>query len=269
MFFVYFEKESPLMPHIMEHTFTKILVTLNPDHVHAGTIQTGIYYGKHFDAPVIVAGTKENLTQYNSVIKENESSSGVNLVIHEIKDDNHKTIAEAVNKTGADLVIAPANKNTQKIVNDIDFPVLSITENFNNRPIRKIVMPLHDEPTTRQKIPYACGVAKNFGAEIYTIVVSSANEEEQSLLKSYAYQAEKYMSQHNVSHNYEITIGKKVEEETIEYAKKIDADLIIIMNDRDGGGFFGLALSDKMIRTSPIPLMIVEPKETNVSYARL
>jgi nucleotide-binding universal stress UspA family protein len=47
---------------------------------------------------------------------------------------------------------------------------------------------------------------------------------------------------------------------TIQYAQDKNADMVVIMNDRDGG-FFSSSLSEKIIRNSPIPVITVEPRD--------
>jgi len=54
---------------------------------------------------------------------------------------------------------------------------------------------------------------------------------------------------------------------TIKIAKDSNADLIIIMNDRDGGGWFGKSDSEQIMAGSGVPVLVVEPKDTTISHA--
>ncbi len=253
----------------MVTNFTKIAVGLRSDHMHSGTLDAAANLSKVFQCSLHLICFDDNCSVYEQMIAEKAKSGSVHFEIERRSNESVKEIVKAAKELEAELLIVPSDKKTQSIVNDMEIPVLSVKDDFNPRPIKKIVMPLHDKPDTRQKIPMGAEIAKHFNAEIFFVVVTGKGNEEQNRLNSYAEQAVEWCEKKFVKAQYEMVVGSKVDEETIKYATKIEADLIIIMNDRDIS-FFSMQLSEKIIRNSPIPVLTVEPKDIGArTMARL
>ena len=246
--------------------FTKIAVCLNPNDSTSSVLDASANIAKVFGAEIVALGTAEDLQKHKPTLEKHYNVKSSTIAMDKYNDDE---IIKIVKENGFDLLVEKADKTSQKVVNALEFPVLTLNTEFSNNEIKDIVMPLHDDEGTRQKIPVATQIAKRFGATIHIIGVSSSNKEELAKIRSYVNQAEKLIEKENVKSSSYMAIDKKVNEETIEYATKINAEMIIIMNDRDGGGFFGKSLSEKMILASNIPVMIVEPKTTTVSWSGL
>lgn len=251
----------------MSKNFNHIAVQIRGDEVHSGTLDAALNISGVFESPITVISTNTALQRYAELIDLKKKSARHGFEIIQINGDDPKTLVDEANKIGADLLIVNANSNPQKIANLYDHPVLSITENFNPRPIKKIVMPLHDDTGTRQKIPVGADIASHFRATVYFLVVSSHNKEELTTVTAYAHQGVKYMNERKIEADFDSAIDQKVDVATVEYAIKSDADMIIIMNDR--GTLFHASISEKMLKNCPIPIMVVEPKDTTVSFARL
>lgn len=253
----------------MRTNFEKIAVGLRSDKLHPGTLDAAVNLSKVFNCTLHLICFDSNCGVYEQMIEEKSKQANVPFEIVRRTNESVKEIVNATKEIGADLLIVPADKNTQSILNELEIPVLSVTDEFNPRPIRHIVMPIHDKPETRQKIPMGTEMAKYFKAVIDIIVISSKDAEEQKRLKSYATQAQSYIVENGVDCTYHFHEGGKVDEETMRYAEEKNADLIIIMNDRDAG-FFSTSFSEKIIRASKVPVLTVEPKDTGAkSVARL
>ncbi|MBI1222662.1 MAG: hypothetical protein GC180_08675 [Bacteroidetes bacterium] len=244
----------------MKTDFTKIAIGVRSDDLHPGTLDAAINLSKVFSCTLHLICFDDNCGVYEQLIEEKSKAGNVHFEIVRRSNQSVKTIIQTTLELEADLLIVPADKNSQTIVNALDIPVLTVKDDFDPRPVRRIVMPIHDKPETRQKVPVAMQLAKHFGAVIDIIAVSSKSEEEQKRVKSYAYSAEKYMTEKGVECSYEFRIGTKVDVVTMEYAEEKHADLIVIMNDRDAG-FFSTSFSEKIIRNSAVPVITVEPRE--------
>jgi len=253
----------------MNNLFTKILVCIYGNSNDAALIEGALNFCRAFNCQIIVGTTEEGNRTSGEVVNRDLAAAGAKAERITLANTHFKTVAKTVEDMGIDLVVVSADKHTQSLVNSLQVPVLSILKSFKKQLIKNILMPLHDDPGTRQKIPIAAEVARVFGASINILVVTSNNKEEISKLKTYAYQAEKHFNERRVKCTYRLESGKKVEKETVEVADSANADLIIIMNDRDGGGWFSKPLSEQIMMNSNVPVLVVEPKDTTISYAQL
>lgn len=250
----------------MNTSFTKIIACLNPLHASSSVLDASFNIAAVFGAEVGILGTEEMMQAHSSEIASKEQNTTVKFKKIILANYDDHLIAKEANLWGADLIVKNADKYSQKLVNVVEFPVLTILEKFQDRPIKHIVTPLHDDPGTRQKIPIATALAKRFGATVHLIGVTSESKEEQALIRAYIHQVERFMTEQGVECDSYMKIGKKVDEETVDYAQKLNAEMIIIMNDREGG-WFSKSLSEKILMSSTIPVMIVEPKSTTVSWS--
>ncbi len=244
----------------MKTDFTKIAIGVRSDGLHPGTLDAALNLSKVFGCTLHLICFDDNCAVYEALIEEKATHGNVKFEIIRKSNESAKAIIQTVRELGADLLIVPADKNSQTIVNALDIPVLTVKDDFSSKPVKHIVMPIHDKPETRQKVPIAVELAKHFGAVVDIIAVSGKSDEEQRRVKSYAHQADKFMTEKGVKCSYHFELGGKVDQITIDYAKEKNADIIVIMNDRDSG-FFSSSLSEKIIRNSSIPVIVVEPRE--------
>lgn len=248
--------------------FTKIIACLNPQQMSPAVLDAAFNIASVFGSEVAVMGTQETINKHESLINQKTSKSAIKVHKIPLNSYNEQLITKQANLWGSDLIVKNADKYSQKVINAVEHPVLTILDKFEDKPIKNIVIPLHDDPGTRQKIPVATSIAKHFGATVHIIGVTSSDKEEQIKIKAYIHQAEKFLAENNVNSSSYLAVGKKVDVETVDYAQKINAEMVIIMNERDAG-WFTKPLSEKIILNSKVPVMVVEPKSTTVSWAQL
>lgn len=254
----------------MSKIITKILACIYGSDNDDAVLEGSINFARAFNAQLVVGTTEEGRRNSAEVINNRLGGETMNVEKATIANENYKTAAKLANDLECDLVVVSHSKQTQSLVNALEVPVLSILKGFKKGPIKEIVMPIHDNTGTRQKIPVATEIAKVFDANIHIAVVASHSQEEITRLKTYAYQAEKYINEKgNGKCTYQVETDKKVVPETIRIAQDTNSDLIIIMNDRDGGGWFSKPQSELIMESSDVPVLVVEPKDTTISYAQL
>ena len=253
----------------MRTDFTRIGIGLRSDGLHPGTLDAALNLSKVFQCSLHLICFDDNCNVYEELINQKAQEGNVKFEIVRKSNESVKQIVNTANELEIDLLIVPADKKSQEIVNALDIPVLSVKDDFSSKPIKHIVMPIHDKPETRQKVPVAREIASHFGAVIDIIAISGKSDEEQRRVKSYAHQAHQFIEKNGVECSYHFHQGGKVDEITISYAEEVNADLIVIMNDRDSG-FFSSSLSEKIIRNSSLPVITVEPRDLsakgNVGY---
>jgi nucleotide-binding universal stress UspA family protein len=100
-------------------------------------------------------------------------------------------------------------------------------------------------------------------------VITGHAEEEKNRLHMYGLQAQKFLEAGKVKTKFETMEGKSSYKLVTEYAKKVKADLIVIMTEQESESLFMGPTAQQMIHHSPYPVMSVKPHEVNISYAQL
>lgn len=188
----------------------------------------------------------------------------------------YKEVANMAKYHDAYLVLAGAHgvsgfesfwigSNANKIVANCECPVITIRDSFNvKKGLRKVVLPIDNSPSTRQKVPFAMEFAKCFCSEIHVLQLFSSNLKAiQAQVTSYSNQVVKYLQENDVKCVVETVKAENNTTATIKYAEEIGADLIIIMTEQESSGNFILGpYAQQMVNNSPVPVMSVHPKET-------
>ncbi|MFO8236027.1 MAG: universal stress protein [Bacteroidales bacterium] len=157
--------------------------------------------------------------------------------------------------------------NTFKIITATKKPVFTIRETKPPEDIRKIVLPLDNTYDTRQKIVFTTQIAKFFNAKIHIVkVCSNLTNEIEKKLNSYSKQTEEYLDRHEILHTSETLSGDNITDLTLDYASKMEADLISIMTEQSLG-LTGLIIggnAQDMLNKSPFPVLSITPKELSI-----
>jgi nucleotide-binding universal stress UspA family protein len=148
--------------------------------------------------------------------------------------------------------------NAYRVVSSADCPVLSMRGSNDVIGITKIVLPIDLSATTRQKVPFTLDLARHFNAEVH-VVATCIDETDEFVMKltSYSAQVARFLTDKGVKVVTEFLKGDNVTTMTIEYAKKVDADLIAIMTEQETSmlnAFLG-AYAQQMVNHSPIPVL--------------
>ena len=153
--------------------------------------------------------------------------------------------------------------NANKIIANVDCPVITIRDSFKiKKGIRRVVVPIDNSPSTRQKIPFAMEFAKCFCSEIHVLELqSSSSKVVRSQVNSYTKQVVKYLTENEVKHKVQSVDVDNITTSTIKYAEEVGADLIIIMTEQEDSFSFSLGrYAQQMVNHSSIPVMSVHPK---------
>ncbi len=188
----------------------------------------------------------------------------------------YKEIVNLAKYTEADLIVSGTHgvsgyekhwigSNAYKIVAASECPVITVRNNFNVRTtIKKIILPIDDSVETRHKVPFAFEIAKAFGAEVHILsLFYSENKDTVKKVISYSKQVAELLDNNNIKNISDSIKGDKDPFKTIEYAEKVDADLIVIMTEQDSSplSFILGRFAQETVNHSPIPVLTVQPKE--------
>ncbi len=155
--------------------------------------------------------------------------------------------------------------NAYRIVTYAPCPVITVRQNFNIKDsIYKIVLPIDSTLETRQKVPFTAQVAKAFDAEIHLLALySSSMKTIKNKVDSYAKQSAKFLIDEGVNCKIECIEASNITNATIDYATKIDADLISIMTEQEtsASNIWLGTYAQQMVNHSPVPVLNIHPKE--------
>jgi nucleotide-binding universal stress UspA family protein len=162
--------------------------------------------------------------------------------------------------------------NANRIVGALRKPVITIRGGVNiSHNLEKIVLPLDSTPETRQKVPFTAYMAKIFNAEVHVLrVYTSSVLAIVRKIDSYAEQVVKHLEEENIRYVLESVQAENLTDSTIEYALKINANLISIMTEQEISAKNLLLgpYAQQMVNHSPIPVLSIHPKDLLVSLSR-
>ncbi len=156
--------------------------------------------------------------------------------------------------------------NANKIVSSSHCPVITIRGGISiARPLERIVVPIDSAEETRQKASFVGYLAKRHHAEVhilklYTTKIKAIRQK----VDIYAAQVIKHMETEEVTCHVDQVVCENISDATIEYAKKIDANLIAIMTEQESSAaniFLG-PYAHQMVNHSPFPVLSIHPVNT-------
>jgi nucleotide-binding universal stress UspA family protein len=156
--------------------------------------------------------------------------------------------------------------NANKIVSASYCPVITIRGGINiARPLERIVIPIDSAEETRQKASFVAYMAKRHEAEVYVLkLYTSKIKAIRHSVDLYAAQVTRYFEDEKVRYNMQETDCESISDATIEYAKKVDANLIAIMTEQETttANIFLGPYAHQIVNHSPIPVLSIHPRET-------
>ncbi len=152
--------------------------------------------------------------------------------------------------------------NASRVIKEAECPVITIKGKEHHFGCKKIVLPLDLSRETKEKVDKAIVLAGFFGSAIYIVsVIESDDEFLMNKLTRQMNQVKEIIESNNITVFTEFVKSSDISEEIINYAEKIDADLIIIMTQQEiywTEMFIGFA-AQEIINNSNIPVLTIRP----------
>ena len=150
--------------------------------------------------------------------------------------------------------------NAVKVVSHANCPVVTVQKKFTKGQLKTIVMPIDASPDTRKKIRFVTEIANKCNAKVHILGVHETSDRNVvGQINGYIRQAEDYLEKGNIDYVKSILKGDNNTLSTLEYARKVDADLIAIMTEQAESSinmFFG-SYAQQMINRSEIAILSV------------
>ncbi|MBE0661032.1 MAG: universal stress protein [Bacteroidales bacterium] len=235
--------------------------------------ETGIGSGLSFDDNEY---RNEAIKNFNELISTygKDFSGEINYKLRRGKV--YQEVANMARMTDADLIIAGTHgvtgfeqywigSNAYRIVSYAPCPVLTVRFDYDyEHKISNMVLPIDSTPDTRQKVPFACGMAKDLGATMHILGLHSTSLKSlQRKTISNIEEVVKFCEKEKVDFIITEVQSTDVTKAIVAYAKQADADLIAIMTEqhRSASGLLLGPQAQQLVNFSPIPVLSIQPKE--------
>ena len=187
----------------------------------------------------------------------------------------YKEIVKAADENDVSLIVVGSHgssgfeefwigSNANKTIASTHIPVITIRRKTDvGRELKRIVFPIDSTPATRQKIIYTALLAGYFDAEVHVLALYTVNlRRVEERVDKYAKQMLEYLEDEGIKTVYITQRADNITNSTIEYAKKIDANLIAIMTEQEHSASNILMgpYASQMVNNSPIPVLSIHPK---------
>jgi len=132
-----------------------------------------------------------------------------------------------------------------------------------------IVVPIDYSDVTKQKLTIAASIAQHFSSRIHIFAGKESDRFLQTKLDRELRFAKNYFTERSISYsmeNAESTGGFKIQ--LIKYATRINADMVAIVNTREGAllpDFFGSDEQEVIANSAEIPVLITNPTQKIVA----
>ncbi len=161
--------------------------------------------------------------------------------------------------------------NANRVVSSSKKPVITIRGGIDvSKDLKIIVMPFDSTKETRQKLPMTALLAKYFHSEVHILGLFTTTQDDiRFRIRNYVSQAEDYFKQNKIKYKVIFLEADNISETTINYAKKVNANLISIMTEQETM-FSNLWLgpyASQMVNHSPIPVLSIHPDKTFLYYS--
>ena len=154
--------------------------------------------------------------------------------------------------------------NVYRIVSTAPCPVLTVRSGIEiSDRLKTIILPIDSTPETREKVTITAEIARATKAKVIVLKLYSTKiVEVKHVVDVYAEQVAEFLREEQIEVEMDETKAVNLTETTIEYAKKVNANLIVIMTEQEkkAANFLLGNFAQQMINHSPVPVLSVRPK---------
>lgn len=267
---------------------TKLLVPTDFTNEAHSAIQHAVKLGVIVQAEVIllnVVKDKSDIPAATSKLKEEENwAKKVNdqievrsiVRIGNIFDD----IGDAASELGVSLIIMGTHgasgwqkitgSYALKVITNSSVPFIVVQDQLmNDTGYDSIVVPLDLNNETKQKLEMVASIAHYFDSEVHLITPNESDEFLSNKLKANRIWAAKYLKGKNVKFTTQIVDdGDNLLEGVFKLSKKVEADLIAIMNLQKNSlmGVLGSSYQQEIIANkAKVPVLCLNPLKSTIA----
>jgi nucleotide-binding universal stress UspA family protein len=202
-------------------------------------------------------------------------SKGISIDYKLKKGRIHREVDNFARLVEAEMIVAGAHgisgyeefwigSNAYKIVSCATSPVITVRHDFSIRKkIERILVPMDGSLETLQKIPFVVKLATLFKSEVHLVTTHNSHLKSiQRIAEKIALTALAYLQKHQVTVIEDSIVENDLTKAVLNYAGKVDADLIAIMKEQETPVNILLgAQAQQLINQSPVPVLSIHPQE--------
>jgi nucleotide-binding universal stress UspA family protein len=155
--------------------------------------------------------------------------------------------------------------NAYRIVINSPCPVITVRNQYDfSGGISNIVLPIDETRNTCQKVPFTAHFARRFDATVhilalYSTMLKALNHKVDTCIS----EVKKQLDNEGVKNTVETLMAENVSLTTLEYAHKINAEMISIMTEQEttASNILLGEYAQQMINNSPVPVLSIHPGE--------
>lgn len=203
-------------------------------------------------------------SKLDKLAKEVSTQSGLQANTMIVKGKAYEQIIKAAEKINAILIVMgfKSSKEVMKLIERSACPVITIHGKTHRNGCKNIVLPLDLTEATREKVNKAIEFAKFFNSTIRVISVRLVKERSyENKLIAYSHQVQKFIKEKGVPCTIKTLEGKNIADLVIDYANEVEADLIMIMSQREFNltTLFIGSTAQRIVELSKIPVLSIRP----------
>jgi len=204
--------------------------------------------------------------------KQTETESGVPTEYLNRHGDIYELTYEIAEMLKATLIIAGLESHMQfrniigqsasKLVRIAPCPIITIRGENHHDGIENILLPLDLSPESREKVDIAIQFAKYFHASIRILGLFDPKDSDyENQILAYCHQVKQFIKSKQIACSNKSVPTKNIAATVVEYAEKIEADLVMIMNkpSLNVTEYFTGTEAQKIVDLSPVPVMTIQP----------
>lgn len=219
----------------------------------------------------------EVIARFKKLVDKYQPSLGKNNISFLVKAGKvYQEIVSTADELDAFLIVVGTHgssgfeefwigSNAFRIVASTERPIITIRAGIDiNRTISNIVLPIDSTLETRQKVPITSLLAKYFDAKVHILVLHTTSIEDVRMrVNEYVQQVERYLYENQINFVTKVIETHQITDATIDYAKKVNANLISIMDEQERApsNLWLGTFAQQMVNHSPIPVLSVHAKD--------
>jgi nucleotide-binding universal stress UspA family protein len=206
--------------------------------------------------------TKYNGLKVDYMIREGKVHKEIGL---QARESNSQLIVAGTHGSKGGFERIWMGSNVYRIVSSAPCPVLTIRAGVNvNDRVNTIIFPVDSSVETREKVTITAELARSLHARVVVLKLYSTEMIEiKDSVDIYAEQAADYLREEGIEVSMDEAHAENLTVTTIDYARKMDANLIVIMTEQEKkmANFLIGTYAQQMLDSAPIPVLSVRPQE--------
>lgn len=267
----------------MNDSFEHILIPFDNSESARVALRTAVNLSQKFSAKMTLVYVNPSVDTENKIkkiIEKVKERTGIEIFYLRPSGRPYAEIVEAAKTAAADLIIMGTHgaggvqeffigSNAYRVVSSSSLPVLTMRESFEKNSFSRIVVPIDDSTESRQKVPMVKRIARYFNSEVFILAASKWEREEvKTKVSRYGEQVKELLEEEGITAHVETSFGGNVAKTTMDYADKVNADLIIAMSETESSaGFFMGANAQQLVNHSETPILTIHAKEVVIGVA--